>query len=161
MLPKAYIVHQLHHRVRFRLPEMRHEAEFFEQVKNQISKLNQVAAVEVSEVTGSIMISHPETNFENLEPQLAKLDLFEINLTPPPVTPAKDILSSSVSQLDQMISEGSSGGVDLNTLAFTAVLGIALFQMTRGNFIGPAIPMLLSGMDLLRKVSDNGQDQTN
>jgi len=153
MLPKAYIVHQLRYRVRIRVPEMRLENDFFDQCEQLISELEEVSQVEVSNITGSIMISHPEVSFHTLESRLMPLEIFELIPEPPPVTPAREIISSGVSHIDQFISERSSGGVDLGTIAFTAILGTALHQMLRGNFSGPAIPMLLSGLDLLRKVT--------
>jgi len=153
MLPKAYIVHQLRHRVRMRLPEMRLENDFFDHCEQLISELEGVSQVEVSSITGSIMISHPETSFHRIESQLMPLELFELIPEPPPVTPAREMITSGVSHIDQFINERSSGGIDLGTIAFTAVLGTALHQMIRGNLTGPAIPMLISGLDLLRKVT--------
>jgi len=137
---------------------MRSEAGFFEQARQQIAMLEDVATVEVSHVTGSIMISHPDETYENLHPRLQAIDLFELSSAPQPVTPAKEILTSGISRIDRLISQGSAGGVDLHTLAFTAVLGSALHQFVRGNYTGPAVPLLLSGINLLRQVSDPGQD---
>lgn len=158
MLPKAYIVHQLRHRLRLRIPKMRSESEFFEQVGQQIAGLEDVAAVEVNDVTGSIMISHPDRTYEHLHPRLQAIDLFELVATPQPVTPAREILISGISRIDRLIYQGSSGGIDLGTLAFTALLGSSLHQFIRGNYTGPAIPLLLSGINLLRQPPDRRQE---
>jgi len=39
-----------------------------------------------------------------------------------------------------------------------ALLGTALHQFLRGNYTGPAVPLLLSGINLLRQPSDPRQD---
>ena len=158
MLPRAYIVHQLRHRLRLRVPEMRSESEFFEQAREQIAGFEGVAAVEASDVTGSIVISHPDQTYENLHARLQAMDLFEFVSTPQPVTPAREILASGISRIDRFVSEGSLGRVDLGTLAFTALLGSALHQFIRGNYTGPAFPMILSGINLLRQSPQPPQD---
>lgn len=158
MLPKAYIVHRLRHRLRLRVPEMRSESEFFEQAREHIAGFEGVATVEVSDVTGSIVISHPDRNYEDLHTRLQAMDLFELMPTPQPVTPVREILASGVSRIDRFVSEGSSGRVDLGTLAFTALLGGALHQFIRGNYMGPAFPMILSGITLLRQPPGPKQD---
>lgn len=158
MLPKAYIVHQLRHRLRLRVPEMRSESEFFVQARQQIAGLEDVDAVEVSDLTGSITIFHSDQNYEKLQPRLRAINLFELTSAPQPVTPARELLTSGVSRIDRLISQSSSGGVDLSTLAFTALLGTALHQFVRGNYTGPAVPLLLSGINLLRQPSDPRQD---
>lgn len=137
---------------------MRSESEFFEQARQQIAGFEDVAAVEVNDMTGSIMISHPDQAYENLYPHLQAMDLFELISTPQPVTPAKELLTSGISRIDRLISQGSYAGVDLRILAFTAVLGSAVHQLVRGNYTGPAIPMLLSGINLLRQDSEPRQD---
>ena len=150
-------MHQIRSRVRLRVPEMRQETGFFENAYNWITDIDGVSAVSVNDVTGSIMVQHPEQPFEELAPELEALELFELVTAPPPVTPARDILNSGVNELDRMINKGSSGGLDLATLTFTAVFGTAMHQIAKGNYTGPGIPLILSGISLLRKAT--GQEQ--
>ena len=158
MLPKAYIVHQTRSRVRLRIPEMRQQVEFFGQAYHQIAAIDGVSDVSVNQLTGSIMLLHPEQAFMELKPELQALELFELVMSPPPVTPAREVLYSGVTELDRMINKGSLGGMDLGMLSFSAVLGTAIHQIAKGNYTGPGIPLLISSIGLLRKAAEQDKE---
>ncbi len=158
MLPRAYIIHQLRTRIRLRIPEMRQDQEFFDEVLASVASISGVSDVRTNPVTASVLVSHPELGFDKLQPAMGALELFEMVPGMPPAAPSMSHTINSISRLDQAISAGSSGSVDLRTLAFTGIVGLSIHQMLRGNFTGPAIPMLLSAVDLAQRYRNHNDD---
>ena len=74
--------------------------------------------------------------------------LFELILEKPPMLTPMEAVSAKIGRADSTIREVSVGGLDLRTAAFIGDLLLALQQATRGNFSGPAIPMLLAALSL-------------
>ena len=155
MLPEAYIVHQLAGRVRLRIKEKRQDPDYFAEACSRIDTLDGVTGVSANPNTGSLLLSHPDLPFAELAAQLKGLGLFEIVVAP--ATPHRSALQpvlSSFTMINEELAVGSSGSIDLRTLAVISLLGIALYQLYRGNVIGPAIPMLISAWDLARQLNN-------
>ena len=58
MLPAAFIEHQLPHRLRLKIPSMRGDGAFFEELARRLSMLPGVTALSANPVTASILIHH-------------------------------------------------------------------------------------------------------
>lgn len=152
MLPRAYIVHQVRGRLRLRIREKRQEPEYFQEICPQLELLAGITEVSFNDITGSLLLRHPGLPFAELSPRLSKLALFEIVEGPEPKNTALNPVFSGFSWIDQVVSEGSTGKVDLRSLAFLGLIGLSAQQIYRGNIIGPAIPMLLSALDLAQQI---------
>jgi hypothetical protein len=160
MLPQAQIVHQLRGRLRLKIREKRQDPEYFTNLCSRIEALGEVMEVSANPTTGSVLLLHPELPYERLEPQLAALELFEIVAAPPPRQSALIPVFDGVARLDKGLSTGTSGNFDLRTLAVIGLLGVAVHQLYRGNIVGPAIPMLMSALDLARQIPVAKADDT-
>ena len=84
MLPRAYIVHQVRGRLRLRIREKRQDVEYFQRVCARLETLDGVTEVNFNSNTSSLLILHPELPFEELEPALVSLDLFQLMSAPEP-----------------------------------------------------------------------------
>jgi hypothetical protein len=62
-----------------------------------------------------------------------------------------------VARLDKGLSAGTAGHFDLRTLVLTGLLSAAALQLYRGNIIGPAVPMLISAMNLAHQISTSAK----
>lgn len=158
MLPKALIVHQIRDRVRLRINERKDDPEFFEQIRDQLVSISVIKEVEINSTTASILLLHPSSHWSEVETKLRELKLFEI-VKHIEQDPALSHLMSSVSKIEKRISDFSSGSIDLRTLAFIILSGLALRQIVRGEILGPGIPLLWSAMGLVRFMA-NSEDNT-
>ncbi len=154
MLPRAYIVHQIRSRLRLRVPEKCQDAEYFTALENELSSLPFFSGVEVSPVSGSVLLLHPFHPFEAVRPGLESLGLFELVDTKPPAVSPMQAVTARMARTDSLINEISAGGLDFRTLAFLVAMVITLQQATRGNFAGPAIPMFLTALSLIPSGGD-------
>jgi hypothetical protein len=153
MLPSAHIVHQLRGRLRLRIREKCQDQEYFEEVRQGLEPLSVVEDAKVNCTTGSILLLHPEASYPELEAQLRELRLFDIKAEPEPERPALLPVASGLSSINQALSSGSAGSFDLRTLAFVGVMGLVLRQVIRGELIGPALPMLVMALNLVKGIS--------
>lgn len=153
MTPRAYVVHRLPGRLRLRLERLPDADAFYERLGLALAALPAEVDVAVNPRTRSMLFRHPPDVADALETWLADCELFQTEHGPPPRSPALAPLASRTAGLNRAISEASAGSVDLRTLLFIAVLGLALRQLIRGEVLGPALPLFLIATDLAGKVA--------
>lgn len=158
MLPKAHIIHQLRGRLRLRIKDKRQEPDYFAELCRRIEALDGVTEVSANPNTGSLLLLHPEQSFTDLEPQLQALELFEIVDAPASEQSVLMPVFSGIARIDEGLAAGTSGNFDLRTLAVIGLLGVAVQQIYRGNIVGPAIPMLMSALELARQIAGPATD---
>lgn len=151
MLPHAHIIHQIKGRIRLRIPDMRGDSAYFEQVGNKISALECLSQYNTNTITGCIVMHHPENDWSDVSEQLDALDLFEITEALIEDTPAMMPLLHGVSRLDKAVAQGSAGRLDLRTITYIALLVLAIRQIMQGQVLGPAMPLLLHAWTLADK----------
>jgi hypothetical protein len=157
MIPRAQIVHQVQGRLRLRIQERRKDADYFEAVREHLEDLPGVESVRVSSVTGSVLVLHPELEFDALAPRLWDCELFHLLAGPPPEVPSFAPLQSGLAGIDRLLGEGTGGGVDLRTIVFIATMGMAISQIMRGQIMAPAFNLMWNAMGLvLRNAGDSG-----
>jgi hypothetical protein len=159
MLPKAYIVHQLRSRVRFRIREKRQDTEYFEAVTQRIESLQGVEEIKANPNTGSLLLLHPDQPFDELVGELAELELFEIIDAPGPKQSALMPVFGGISEIDRGMAEETAGNFDLRTLAIIGLVGVSVYQIYRGHVMAPAIPMLLSALDLAQQIKADSAEK--
>ena len=148
MVPRAYIVHRLPGRLRLRIRDRRQDPDYFAAVRRELEAVPGIDSVRVNGNTGSILLLHPQVPHAQLASRLRELELFELAVGPEPAVPALASVRSMISELNQAVDSGSSGGVDLRALVVLAGLAIAIRQMMRGELLGPALPLLWSVAEL-------------
>ncbi len=158
MLPQAHIIHQLRGRVRLRIKEKCQDPDYFAVLCQRIESLAGVTDVSANPTTGSLLLLHPESPFAEIETQLKALGLFEIVDAPVPQQSALMPVFSGIARIDEGLAEETSGSYDLRTLAVIGLVGFAVYQLYRGNIVGPAIPMLISALDLARQIPTTTAD---
>ncbi|MEN8180331.1 MAG: HMA2 domain-containing protein [Pseudomonadota bacterium] len=155
MLPRAYIVHQVRGRLRLRIREKCQDPDYFQAVCVQLESLDGVTDVSFNDATGSLLLLHPELPYAELAPLLQRLALFELVDGPEPKSLALNPVFEGFSWMNHALSEGSAGNVDLRSLAFIGLIGVAAQQLYRGNIAGPAIPMLLGALSLAQQINQS------
>ena len=140
-----------------RIPDKCKDRAWFEHLHEQLEKIPGVSEVETSELSGGALLLHPDIPYNDLEMQLASLGLFELKRENLPIEAPMDAVMSRITNLDNVVSEVSQGGIDLPTLAFVGYMGLTLQQLAKGNLVGPAIPMLFGSIDLAYRFSSRNK----
>ena len=138
MMPSdAYVTHMTAERLRIKIPLRRQDADFFTALRGSLSKIEGIELVEVNPVTASVLITHRTTMDAILEHgRVNNLFTFRKNL--PRQTTLHKTVTDSFSAMDNRIKRFTRGAVDGGGLAFLAVAGIGIYQISRGNFAAPA-----------------------
>lgn len=160
MLPNAYIVHQLKNRTRLRVPDKRGDSGYFEQAGDRLASVEGVSGYNTNTVAGCIVLHHPESDWPDLSERIRELDLFDITAAPVEQTPAMQPLITELNRLDRAVGLGSEGRLDLRTIAYLALMILAVRQILQGQVLGPAVPMLLNAWALADKFVSKRQAGT-
>jgi len=147
MVPTAYVLHRVRGRVRFRIRERRRDTGYFESLRSRLGALPGFD-VHTNPARGTVLVVHPDMPYEELSKRLDELRLFHVADGPEPHPPALSFLFAGFEQIDKQLLSGSDGSVDLRTLVFIAALALAIRQMSRGDIISPALPLLWSAMEM-------------
>lgn len=97
---------------------------------------------------GTVLIVHPDIPYEELSKRLDELRLFHVAAGPEPQPHALSSLFAGFDQIDKELLSGTDGSVDLRTLVFITALVLAIRQMSRGDIVSPALPLLWSAMEM-------------
>ncbi len=141
---KAYLVHRAPGRMRFRIPERRHDAAFFAEIQTRLGKCTNVRDAQVNPLTSGILVHFTGT----LDALIAQAHasglptLLEFEMSPPPLSPLADRLREQASRLDEAVKHYTGGETDARSLALLGLLAAGIMQFARGEFLGPSVPLL-------------------
>ena len=139
MIPDAFITHRMAGRLRLRVPSRKGDLVYFASVRDALSSVKGVDSIEVSPMTGSVLM-RMSAPFEAID-AARPADLFNVVEAPQAAEGATG-LQTSVSALfgsiDDRIKSVTGKGVDLAGLAFLGLVAAGIYQIARGNFTAPA-----------------------
>jgi hypothetical protein len=148
-LVEGRICHATPHRVRIKIPAKRGDAGFFDHVERSLSNWKSVDGVEVSPLTGSILIRFHDA-VALLTENAARNDMFSVTfpeteagpielLTRKPIVEqAREALKAA----DRTVRNWTGAQADLKSLILIAILAAALRQFARGRIAGPVTTLL-------------------
>ena len=168
-LAEAVIAHVSRGRVRLKVPEKKHDADFFRALEGQLAGFPGVEKVEANPVTGSVLVLH-RLNLRSSEDvdvlaasssfsSLLKLVFRNAN---EPAQPHRGSVSlarnwaMSLATLNEQITASTGGVVDMPTLAIAGLVAISLRQMRQGVIFIPAMTALWYASSLLRDQLQDG-----
>lgn len=137
----AEIVHQLGTRLRLKVAERRRDLPWFVQLYEELRVIPGVSEVRVNPSTGSALVHFERGRGESVAAEIAGLP--QIALESPPA--ALRALSQTSSALDAATQRGVN---DLRLVLFLLTLLISVYQLSRGQYLAPALTLLLYGMEL-------------
>lgn len=148
-LPAAYISHRASPRTRFKIPAKRGDAAYFDTLAENLRKLPAVERVESNPLTASVLLFH-DSPPESIAGYAAEQGLFQLeSLAERAGPPFMERMVESVKSLNQRISTASGGDMDLKGVVFVNLIGMALFQIRKGNVMAPASTLLWYALSLL------------
>ncbi len=146
MVPAAHIVHRLRGRLRLKIPEKRWDKEWLSEAASQLEKLSGVDKVDVSAVSGSLLIHHqPDAAVEQ---RLSGPGLFQIIDVPISDPPLLDRVADGIHRSDRALQRRTAGRTNLRTLLILVLVILAFVQTLRGRVMVPAISLLLFAAQL-------------
>ncbi len=149
MICKAYVHHSLPGRLRIKVPEKAGDSSYFRQIQISLSDLDSVDNVQVNSVTGSILLTHNNTTSSDISHFAKENHLFHLGGHDEEQVPIIDKVSQGVNRLDQQLRKTTESGVDTRALMFAAMIGMALWQIRKGQIMVPAMSLLWYAYQLL------------
>jgi hypothetical protein len=151
MKAKAYAVHRLPGRVRFKIPSHRRKRRFFDELEQRLRRLEAVTDVKTNPATGSVLVEHRgevgDLAIEAFGSDIGELCEFALSL--PPVAKR---LHSEVSSLDKTVQQMTGGEIDLGTLTSVGLFALGALQLWRGQ-TASAVTLSWYATELLRRSS--------
>lgn len=161
MRPRAYRVHSIPGRIRFKIPERRGDHGFFDEIAELLRSFSTVTQVESNPLTGSLLLHHSD-DIDGAPMQAALnalAEIVELELSSPPVARR---LRAEVVEVDQSIQRYTRGALDLSTATALGLLALAGVQLLRGQQPVIAVSLAWYATELLRRwkePSDTPGDQ--
>ena len=150
MRPRAYVVHHVHGRVRFRVPAERANHPFFAELVRRMRQLPSVKAVTADPVTGSVLVTH-DGHLPDLVSAALGSDLGEFVDVVMGLPPVARRLRAEITTIDHGIREASDGELDLGTLVSLGLFALAAVQLVRGPHRAGAVSLGWYATELLRR----------
>ncbi|MDX1655797.1 MAG: hypothetical protein R3310_11365, partial [Candidatus Competibacteraceae bacterium] len=117
----------------------------------QLADLPSVERVEANPRTAGLLIRHRGTAASLLEAARER-GLFELSQRPLPSTPVLERAAQGVDRLDDLLTQGSRGSLDLRALLLLSLLAMLLVQFHRGQIMAPATTLIWYILDLLDRL---------
>ncbi len=139
---KARLVHRIPGRVRLRIEGERPEIGALERMADAIADMPGVRRVDIRTDTGSILIRHSggfDTIGEKLE--AVGLSLLPAIVVDEMVDPIGDV-GHELGEVNAAFDRLTGGRVDFWSAAFLGLVGVGLWQLSRGRVAGPALTVL-------------------
>jgi hypothetical protein len=141
ILPKARVSHQSRRRLRIRIPAERGNQGYFATLRKVLAEHEGVEAVEVNQITGSVLLLGDGLDVEAVRTWGKERGLFKIEA---PGNPGEDRSShlparavKPLQGLQNGLDHLTGGNLNLSGLIFFALLGTGIHQILRGNFTAP------------------------
>jgi hypothetical protein len=136
-LPGAFICHQSAHRLRFRIAARRGDAEYFDNLKQTLSRFQKFAKLEVNALTGSVLIVDEHIVVDDIADYAAARQLFALNDPGNSRSPMTTQLVSHLENINTGVRRLTSGEMDIAGILLLFLLISGLTELLRGNIRMP------------------------
>ncbi|HET6488748.1 MAG TPA: hypothetical protein VFG28_03215 [Syntrophales bacterium] len=138
MLPDAYISHRTPTRLRVRVPSRKRDLAWFIQARDRLAEIAGVEAVDVNELSGSILIVHGQMDIGTLLAAAKKQGLFQITRPEARKTATlRQDIANGFRTVNRRVSGATGGYADLWDVAVLGLAGAGVYQLLRGNIAAP------------------------
>jgi hypothetical protein len=139
MTPDAEIAHSSRTRLRIRIPSRKGDAAYFMTIAERFSGCEGIEDIEVNPRTASLLFIH-ETDAARITEYAASHGIFHVAATSltrehPSLY---DGVTASFNTVDGKIKEFTKNELDLNSMAFLALVGAGVYKIAKGDFAAPA-----------------------
>jgi len=154
-LPEAFVAHVSHGRIRVKIPGRKNDRDYFSQLKKYLEPWPGIKKVQTNPLTGSVLVLHTLElkNLDDLKTMSDYSEMLGLFKVAPPETSDTSVarsLAGGFAGLNQSVKGVTAGAVDLPTLGFFGLLGVGIWQMSRGDVAVPAITALWYASSILK-----------
>ncbi len=156
---QAYVVHVAPGRARIRIPAKRGDGLFFTQLESWFKTCPGISQIQINPRAASVLV-----HFASVTPglnEIARLArqhrIFRLDENPPPLKTVAEIVADRMGRANQVISTGTRGHLDSQSVFFLLFLALGIKQLWRGNIMQPAIPLLWRAVEILRDMNLSSQ----
>lgn len=154
-LPQAFVTHRMQGRVRIRVPSMRNQAAYFENLRQRLATLPGLRRLTTNTRTGSVLIEYTG-DIGELEALGQKLELFQLGARQHPYS-LSDYLSAATSKPDAFLKNLTDGRVDAAGLTAVALAGLAVRQVVAGHALPAGWTLLRDAVNMMKDTSKAGK----
>jgi hypothetical protein len=137
MFPEAFIAHQIHNRIRLKIPVCKGDASFFDKLCEKLVGLKKFEQVESNLTTGSVLLVKEGINVHELAHFAAEKKLFHLISEENKPVPLTEKVIGPMTALSRQIRDFTGGELDLPGTIFIGLLIFGLCELARGNFKVP------------------------
>lgn len=150
--PTAFIVHSTTGRVRFRFPDQRGDAEFFDSVAMGLARHSSVLEARASAHTGSLLVLHTG-DLASLIAHAEKRGLFDVAPPPPPAASFRRI-RDAIESMDDRVAKETGEAFSVGKLMFFGLLGAGIWQANRGHMLPAGMTLFKHALELMDWVAE-------
>lgn len=135
-IPVARYSYRSAGRTRVKIPSKKGDTAYFMALREELSKCSCIEKIEVNPLTGSALFIH-KGDFKVVLENAEATNIFKIR----DVDVATDLyqtVSVTFKDINSRIKGATEGNLDIGALAFLSLLGVGIYQISRGNFAVPA-----------------------
>ncbi|MEW5744567.1 MAG: HMA2 domain-containing protein [Nitrospirota bacterium] len=138
MVPRATISHASRGRLRIKVPSRKGDTAYFSALKEHFSSYLGIAEIEANPLTGSVLFVHA-LDARRIGEHGAQGNLFRLEtLQEKTAVPLSGRVVSLFNKADSEVRKLTGNEIDTPAIAFLALLGLGIYQISRGNFAAPA-----------------------
>jgi hypothetical protein len=146
----AYLVHSSPGRMRIRIPSMRNNLEFFQHAADTLQTMNGVTSTRINPRSASILVLHDDITPDTFKNLTSETGLFELQL---------DYVEGSMIDLNTIKDISNQalgvGGTFSRSMFFYLLMGLAIRQVMKGQFMAPAISLFWYAFEILDTTRNN------
>lgn len=136
-LPDAFLSHRISGRARLKIPSKKGDFHYFKSLKEQMPECSGIETVEVNPVSGSVLIVHT-SDIEQIAEYARSRNIFDLKNNRPDPVNLRHTVSKTFKDINGKIKGITGGDMDIASAAFLTLLGLGIYQISRGNFAAPA-----------------------
>jgi Heavy metal associated domain 2 len=166
MLPEAYISHLTAGRMRIKIPSRKGDGAFFSALKDYLSKFSEfpgIQKIELNPLTGSMLVIHTlglnPAYLKLIKADVEQKGLFKIGTSNSSHPSASGNIAENFKNVNKEIIDFTRGELDIRSLALIGLIGLGLFQASRGQFMIPAVSAFWYAATLLKDQPPKDGDQ--
>lgn len=135
--PEAILSHKINNRARLKIPSKKGDSNYFKAIMQKLSEIKEIKSIEINPIAGSILIKHT-TDIEKIAEFARKSSMFSLihNKTKP--TDLHNVTSKAFKAMNKKVQGFTGGSFDIADAAFLSLLGLGIYQISKGNFAAPA-----------------------
>ncbi len=136
-IPEALVTHKIKYRVRIKIPSKKGDRDYFSYIEQKLLECDGLNNIKVNPVSGSILVHH-STNIGNISQFALNTKIFNLVNNDQKPFDLHSNISKVFGNLNKHFQGLTGGSIDIADVAFLSLLGLGIYQISRGNLSAPA-----------------------